>query len=100
MALTSTINNYFGAKYAGQYTGIFYNDIMDDFSTPNLTNSFGFVPSEENYIVPGKQPLSSMSPSIIVDTNDDVRLIVGASGGAKIITSVAQVVQILDLKLN
>ena len=67
---------------------------MGDFSTPQLTNSFGFVPSEENYIEPEKRPLSSMSPTIIVDQEDNVRLIIGASGGSKIITAVAQVMNI------
>lgn len=64
---------------------------MDDFSTPGLANSYGYAPSEANYIVPGKRPLSSMSPIIIVDNDDRVRLVLGASGGSKIISAVAQV---------
>ncbi|CAF0712388.1 unnamed protein product [Brachionus calyciflorus] len=91
VGITSTINNYFGAKYGGKYTGILYNDIMDDFSTPGLANSFGFAPSEANYIKPGKRPLSSMCPIIVVDKNNDVRLILGASGGSKIISAVSQI---------
>ncbi len=91
VSLTSTINNYFGAKYSGKQTGIIYNDCMDDFSTPNFSNSFGYAPTTVNYIEPGKQPLSSMCPLIVTDKNGDVKLILGGSGGSKIVSALSQV---------
>lgn len=85
------IKKSFGAKYVGKYTGIIYNDVMDDFSSPGFSNAFGFIPAEANFIQPEKRPLSSMSPIIIVDNQDNVKLVLGASGGSKILTGIVQV---------
>ncbi|XP_070573060.1 glutathione hydrolase 1 proenzyme-like [Ptychodera flava] len=89
VAVTSTINLFLGSKVMGTRTGIIFNNEMDDFSTPNTTNSYGVPASESNYIKPGKRPMSSMSPTIVIDGNGDVQLLVGAAGGPKIITSIA-----------
>ncbi|XP_064618472.1 glutathione hydrolase 1 proenzyme-like [Lineus longissimus] len=89
ISVTSTINLYFGSKVLGNRTDILFNDEMDDFSSPNMSNTFGLPPSPTNFIRPGKRPMSSMSPAIIVDDKGDVKLVIGASGGSKIISSVA-----------
>lgn len=99
VTITSSINLGFGSKVASSSTGIILNNQMDDFSTPGRANSFGLIPSESNYIVPGKRPLSSMSPTMVFrdsgNTDDELGeliLSLGASGGPKIITGVAQVI--------
>ena len=74
-----------------QSTGIILNDQMDDFSTTNEPNIYGLAPSKYNRIRPGARPMSSMSPTIITDQNDEVVLVIGASGGPRIISAVASV---------
>ncbi|KAJ1930904.1 hypothetical protein FBU59_006892, partial [Linderina macrospora] len=91
VAVTSTVNLEFGSRIMDPVTGVILNDEMDDFSTTNQTNGFGLRPSPHNKIVPGKRPLSSTSATII-EHNGDVELVVGGSGGSRILTSVLQVI--------
>ncbi|KAJ8312367.1 hypothetical protein KUTeg_009740 [Tegillarca granosa] len=75
VSITSTVNLYFGSKVVGSKTGIIYNDEMDDFSTPNRINYYGIRASPANFVKPGKRPLSSMSPAIVVGRDGKVRTV-------------------------
>jgi len=89
-AATSTINTYFGAKIISESTGIVLNNEMDDFSSDGFSNNYGVPPSPENFIKPGKRPLSSMCPAVVVAAaGGDVRLVTGAAGGTRITSGVA-----------
>lgn len=76
----------------GKRTGIILNSGMDDFSSPGLKNYFGLPGSPNNYIEPQKRALNSMTPTIIVGDNGQVKLVLGAAGGTKIITGVAMAI--------
>ena len=91
VALTSTVNTDFGSKVLSASTGILLNNEMDDFSNANAANYYGLHPSSFNYPEPGKRPLSSMSPTILLSDRGAVRLVGGASGGPRIITATVQV---------
>jgi len=60
---------------------------MDDFSTPGTKNAFGVPASPSNYIVPGKIPMSSMSPTIVQDAFGNVVFMSGGAGGTTITTA-------------
>ncbi|GFT38497.1 glutathione hydrolase 1 proenzyme [Nephila pilipes] len=92
VAVTSTINSKFGSMILSPSTGILLNNEMDNFVTPNIVNLQKVPPVRKNHIKPNKRPLSSMSPAIITDSNGNVMLIIGGSGGTQITTSVAQVI--------
>ncbi|RZC39828.1 G glu transpept domain containing protein, partial [Asbolus verrucosus] len=93
VSVISSINLFysFGAGLTSQQMGIILNSVMDDFSFPYFRHYFDLPGSPNNELKPGKRPLSSMSPSILVDENGDVKLVIGASGGTKITTSIALV---------
>lgn len=89
VAITATVNTAFGSKVIVPGTGIVLNNEMDDFaSQPGVPNAFRLVGGENNAIAPGKRPLSSMSPTIVLDRDGNPVMTVGAAGGPKIITQV------------
>jgi gamma-glutamyltranspeptidase/glutathione hydrolase len=91
VALTTTVNTNFGSFYVAGETGLLMNNEMDDFvARPGVPNAFGLVGRAANAIAPGKRPLSSMTPTIVVRDGRAV-LVVGASGGPTIITGTLQV---------
>ncbi len=101
VSVTFTINDDFGAKVIAGDTGFFLNDEMDDFtSKPGSPNMFGLVQGKANAIAPGKRPLSSMTPTIVMKDGKPV-LVVGTPGGARIITTVLQViVNVIDYGMD
>jgi gamma-glutamyltranspeptidase / glutathione hydrolase len=101
VAVTFTINDDFGAKVIAADTGFFLNDEMDDFtSKTGSPNMFGLVQGKANAIAPGKRPLSSMTPTIVMKDGKPL-LIVGTPGGSRIITTVLQIiVNVIDYGMD
>ena len=88
VAITATINTSFGSKVVIPGTGVVMNNQMDDFSiAPGVPNAFGLIGAEANAIEPGKRPLSSMSPTIVLKNGKPV-MTAGAAGGPRIINEV------------
>jgi len=86
VALNQTINTAFGSKVVIPGTGVLLNDEMDDFAVqPGIPNAFKLVGAEANAVAPGKRPLSSMSPTIVLKDHKPV-IVTGAAGGPTIIT--------------
>jgi gamma-glutamyltranspeptidase / glutathione hydrolase len=92
VAVTYTINDWFGARVTAAGTGVLLNNEMDDFTAKvGVPNLYGLVQGEANAIAPGKRPLSSMSPTIMTKDGKPV-LIVGTPGGSRIITVVVHTI--------
>jgi gamma-glutamyltranspeptidase / glutathione hydrolase / leukotriene-C4 hydrolase len=102
VTLTSTVNLIWGSQLHDPTTGIILNDEMDDFSQVNCSNAFRLEPSPYNYIQPFKRPMSSSTPTIVLNPmTGEVELVLGASGGAKILTSVLDaIVKYLDWHMD
>ena len=98
---TYTLNSTFGSGVVIKDTGILMNNEMDDFAAaPGIPNQFGLLGAEANQIVPGKRPLSSMTPTIVMK-NGDFFLTTGSPGGSRIITAVLQsIINIVDYGMN
>jgi gamma-glutamyltranspeptidase/glutathione hydrolase len=98
VAMTTTLNTWYGSKWVAEGTGVLLNNEMDDFTAkPGTPNHFGLIQGAANAIEPGKRMLSAMTPTIVLDENEGLRLVLGAPGGATIITTVFQVISnILD----
>lgn len=101
VAMTLTINRWFGCGVIAKGTGILLNDEMDDFTTfPGKPNAFGLIQSKANIIQPGKTPLSAMSPTLVFK-NGQLRGALGSAGGPTIITAVTQLLlHLIDHKLT
>src|SRR3954452_7367140 len=101
VAVTTTINDWFGSRVTAEGLGFLLNDEMDDFSAkPGVPNSDGLIQGSANAIGPGKRPLSSMTPTIVVH-NGKVAMVLGSPGSSKIITTVANVlIGVVDYGMN
>lgn len=99
---TYTLNYSYGSGIVAKGTGILLNNEMDDFTAKvGVPNVYGLIQGEANSIAPGKRPLSSMTPTIILDPKGNPYMATGTPGGARIITTTLQVIlNVLEYQLN
>jgi gamma-glutamyltranspeptidase/glutathione hydrolase len=91
VAVTTTLNDLFGSRVTAGSLGFLMNDEMDDFAVKlGVPNIYGLIQGPANAIAPGKRPLSSMTPTIVVK-DGKLRFVLGSPGGARIITTVANI---------
>lgn len=101
VAVTTTLNDWFGSRVTAEGLGFLLNDEMDDFSAkPGVPNADGLIQGPANAIGPGKRPLSSMTPTVVV-RDGKTFLVLGSPGSSKIITTVANVLMgVVDYGMN
>ena len=91
VSVTTTLNDGFGSHVTSGSLGFLLNDEMDDFAAKmGVPNMFGLIQGPANAIAPGKRPLSSMTPTIVLE-DGKLRYVLGSPGGARIITTVANI---------
>ncbi|HXY20095.1 MAG TPA: gamma-glutamyltransferase [Gemmatimonadales bacterium] len=101
--LTTTLNHGFGSKIVVGGAGFFLNNEMDDFTAqPGAVNTMGLQQlGQANAVAPGKRPLSSMTPTIVLDRRGRLELVLGSEGGAMIITAVLEtIVNVVDHRMT
>lgn len=91
VSVTSTVGYYFGAKIRSYKTGIVYNNHMSTYSLPNVSKVYQPKSSAANQVAPGKRSVSTACPTIVIDKNGSVRMVVGGSGGLRITSGVPTV---------
>lgn len=98
---TYTINFSYGSGLVATGTGVLMNNEMDDFSAKSgVSNAYGLIGGDANAVEPGKRPLSSMSPTIVMK-DGKVFLVTGSPGGSRIITTTLQVIMnVIDHGMN
>jgi gamma-glutamyltranspeptidase/glutathione hydrolase len=101
VSVTTTLNDWFGSRVTAEGLGFLLNDEMDDFAAkPEVANSYGLIQGPANAIGPGKRPLSSMTPTIVLKDNQ-LFLVLGSPGASRIITTVANVlIAAVDYGMN
>jgi gamma-glutamyltranspeptidase/glutathione hydrolase len=99
---TYTLNDLYGSKVVAKGTGVLMNDIMDDFSAqPGKPNLFGLIQGDRNKIEPGKRPLSSMTPTIVLRKDGSFWFAIGGRGGPRITSAVIQaIINVIDFDMN
>lgn len=102
VALTTTLNSWFGSKVMVTGAGFVLNNEMDDFtSKPGTPNQYGLVQGSNNSVAPGKRMLSAMTPTIVLRPDGELFFVTGTPGGASIITTVFQtIVNVVDYGMN
>lgn len=102
VAVTTTLNSWFGSKVLVTGAGFVLNNEMDDFTAkPGTPNQYGLVQGAANAVGPGKRMLSAMTPTIVLDPNGELFFVTGTPGGASIITTVFQtIVNVVDYGMN
>ena len=101
MSNTYTLNFSFGSGLVAEGTGILLNNEMGDFSAkPGTANAYGLVGGEANAVEPGKRPLSSMTPTMVLKEGKPF-IVTGSPGGSRIITTVLQIIlNVIDHDMN
>ena len=102
VAVTTTINSWYGSKVTVTGAGFVLNNEMDDFAAkPGTANQFGLVQGENNAVAPGKRMLSAMTPTVVANPDGTLRMVTGTPGGGTIITTVFQTISnVLDYGMN
>jgi len=101
VAVTTTLNDWFGSRVTAEGLGFLLNDEMDDFAAKQgVPNGYGLIQGPANAIGPGKRPLSAMTPTIVLKDGQPF-LVLGSPGGPTIVTTVANILMgVVDFGLD